>query len=399
MRRICFSILSMLAILTSKAQSIDLQEAFPDFIIRNLVNAPVKEVDVYKQPDRFIILNFWGTWCAPCLPEMDSLREIQKRFGKDLRVIALANDNEKRVQNYLTKRPTGVWIAADTSFYLYKQFGFTYVGQSAILDRQRRVIGLVRTDSINTAFIQKMLRGEKLTVSGERSKGVAAATDDNDFYRLDSTLQTHLSLMSYVPGKRAMSRIYPKGPFKDRRITFFNVAATAMYKTAFGITSQNQVAYEFDEKKENDYSNKGNLYCFDMLVAPGQEDSLLILMQQRLNILLPVKARLVKKLMPVYVLRATDAAGWKNSVAAESSWGFSGRGFEGTAIPIKNFVDYLANELPLPVVDETGLQGKYDIRTENVLRTEEEVKAAIQKLGLTLEKMEREIDQLILYKP
>lgn len=250
MRRICFSILSMLAILTSKAQSIDLQEAFPDFIIRNLVNAPVKEVDVYKQTDRFIILNFWGTWCAPCLPEMDSLREIQKRFGKDLRVIALANDNEKRVQNYLAKRPTGVWIAADTSFYLYKQFGFTYVGQSAILDRQRRVIGLVRTDSINTAFIQKMLRGEKLTVSGERSKGVAAATDDNDFYRLDSTLQTHLSLMSYVPGKRAMSRIYPKGPFKDRRITFFNVAATAMYKTAFGITSQNQVAYEFDEKKK-----------------------------------------------------------------------------------------------------------------------------------------------------
>lgn len=72
-----------------------------------------------------------------------------------------------------------------------------------------------------------------------------------------------------------------------------------------------------------------------MLVAPGQEDSLLILMQQRL-IPLPVKARLVKKLMPVYVLRATDAASWKNSVAAvESSWGFSGRGFEGTAIPIK----------------------------------------------------------------
>lgn len=136
-----------------------------------------------------------------------------------------------------------------------------------------------------------------------------------------------------------------------------------------------------------------------MLVAPGQEDSLLILMQQRLNILLPVKARLVKKLMPVYVLRATDAASWKNSAAAESSWGFSGRGFEGTAIPIKNFVDYLANELPLPVVDETGLQGKYDIRTENVLRTEEEVKAAVQKLGLTLEKTEREIDQLILYKP
>lgn len=399
MRRIFFFIMSALAIMTSKAQTIELQEAFPDFIIRNLVNAPTREVDVYKQADRFIILNFWGTWCAPCLPEMDSLHEIQKRFGKNLRVIALANDNEKRVQNYLAKRPTGVWIAADTSFYLYKQFGFTYVGQSAILDRQRRVIGLVRTDSINTAFIQKMLRGEKLPVSGERSKGQAANTDENDFFRLDSTLQTHIALMSYVPGQRAMSRYYPTGPFKDRRRTFFNVSPTAIYKTAYEITSQKQVAYEFDEKAELDYSNKANLYCFDMLVAPGQEDSLLILMQQRLNMLLPVKARMEKKLLPVYVLRAADVSGWKSSAATESSWGFSGRGFEGTAIPLKNFVDYLANELPLPVVDETGLLGKYDIRTENVLRTVEEVQAAVQKLGLSLEKAEREIDLLVLYKP
>jgi|GEM_PF-479032 len=399
MHRIFISAVCMLAIMTSKAQTIELEDAFPDFVIRNLVNAPAREVDVYKQTDRFIILNFWGTWCAPCLPEMDSLREIQKRFGKDLRVIALANDNEKRVKNYLAKRPTGVWIAADTSFHLYKQFGFTYVGQSAILDRQRRVIGLVRTDSINTAFIRKMLRGEKLPQSGERSKGVAGNSDETDFFRLDSTLQTHLTLMSYVPGQRAMSRYYPQEPFKNRRRTFFNVSPTAMYKTAYDITSQKQVAYEFDEKAELDYSNRGNLYCFDILVAPGQEDSLNILMQQRLNMLLPVKARMEKKMMPVYVLRTTDATGWKNSTAAESSWGFSGRGFEGTAIPLQHFADYLANELPLPVVDETGLSGKYDIRTENVLRTVEEVKAAVQKLGLSLEKAEREIDLLILYKP
>lgn len=261
------------------------------------------------------------------------------------------------------------------------------------------MIGLVRTDSINTAFIQKMLRGEKLPKSGERSKEVAGNSDETDFFRLDSTLQTHLTLMSYVPGQRAMSRYYPQGPFKNRRLTFFNVSPTAMYKTAYDITSQQQVAYEFDEKTETDYSNKANLYCFDILVAPGQEDSLDILMQQRLNMLLPVKARMEKKLMPVYVLRTTDAARWKNSTAAASSWGFSGRGFEGTAIPLQHFVDYLANELPLPVVDETGLSGKYDIRTENVLRTVEEVKAAVQKLGLSLEKTEREIDLLILYKP
>lgn len=398
----CLVLLVMLSVfaMTGKAQNIEKGDMFPDFLIRSMVNAPVKEVDVYKEPARFVILNFWGTWCAPCLPEMDSLRDLQKRFAKDLRVIALANDNEKRVKDYLRKRPTDVWIAADTNFYLYKQFGFAYVGQSAILDRQRKVIGLVRTDSITTAFIQRMLSGADIALSGERNKATKGnSVSEDDFFRLDTTLQTHVALMSYVPGYRGMSRYYPTGPFKNRRRTALNVSPTVMYKTAYGITSQSQVAYEFDSKTEADYATHTGLYCFDILVPPGKEDSLLIMMQQYLNKLLPIKARMIKKVMPVYVLRANDASSWKNSTAAQPFYSFSGTGFEGTGIPMKDFADYLSNELALPVVDETGLLGRYDIKTENVIRTAEEIREAVRKLGLSLEKTERELDQLILYKP
>ena len=32
---------------------------------------------------RYILLNFWATWCAPCREEMPSLNALQKEFGGD----------------------------------------------------------------------------------------------------------------------------------------------------------------------------------------------------------------------------------------------------------------------------------------------------------------------------
>ena len=142
------------------------------------------------------------------------------------------------------------------------------------------------------------------------------------------------------------------------------------------------------------------LYCFDLLVRPEQKDSFNIIMRQLVNQLFPVKARLEKRSIPVYVLRRLpDAANWQESASKENSYSFSGRGFEGKGIFMKPFADYVSNELNLPVVDETGLTGKYDITTENTLRTKDDTMAALKKLGLTVEKTNREMDVVIIYLP
>ncbi|WP_315817697.1 DUF3738 domain-containing protein [Paraflavitalea speifideaquila] len=121
------------------------------------------------------------------------------------------------------------------------------------------------------------------------------------------------------------------------------------------------------------------------MVKPEQKDSLYIIMQEYLNKLLPVKFRLEKREMPVYVLRRLpEGAAWQESKATSSEFSFSGRGFNGTAIAMKPFTDYIANELQLPVVDETGLTGKYDIITENVMRTTEELKTALKRPDCSL---------------
>ena len=78
---------------------------------------------------------------------------------------------------------------------------------------------------------------------------------------------------------------------------------------------------------------------------------------------------------------------------------FSGEGYNGTSVSLANFAnDYLSNDLDRPVVDETGLKEKYDIKTTVDLRTQEGVVQSVNKLGLILEKAERKMKVLIFYK-
>lgn len=393
--RITLSFLWMLLCGIAQAQPLlKAGDLFPDMIIRPIVNAPVKALDVHAPNKKFLILNFWGTWCSPCIPEMDSLARLQAKNSAYIQVIGISNDPVSRLQKYLQRKPSNLWLASDTTSNLYQQFGFNSVGQAAIIDQQHRIVALVNTDSINQSLIDKLVRKEPIRSSAEtgNKKDVADET-----FTVDSTIGFQVTWSGYRPEASSMSKYYWKTPFEGRRVSYVNQCLSGIYREAYDV-SYKQVVYEIPEKEVCNWEDKNSRYCFDLIVKPEQKDSLFIIMRRLLHQLFPVKAKLEKREMPVYVLRQLPgAASWKATAGTESTYSFSGNGFEGKGVTMKPFAEYVGNELGLPVVDETGLTGKYDIITHNEMRTQEDMLAALKKIGLSVEKTTRKIDALIIY--
>lgn len=51
---------------------------------------------------KLILLNFWATWCPPCLKEIPDFIELQKTYGdQDFQIIGIAIDDEEAVREYV----------------------------------------------------------------------------------------------------------------------------------------------------------------------------------------------------------------------------------------------------------------------------------------------------------
>src|SRR3954469_3949853 len=68
----------------------------PELAFSDAEDKPLKLAD-YK--GKTVLLNFWATWCAPCVKEMPSLDRLQAELGKDkFVVLPLSLDGPSRPQ-------------------------------------------------------------------------------------------------------------------------------------------------------------------------------------------------------------------------------------------------------------------------------------------------------------
>ena len=102
----------------------------------------VVETWLTDKPDtkgKYVLIEFWNTWCPPCRRSLAHLNRFHEKYGKELVVIGVCDEKPETVRNFKTHK-IEFFSAIDTQARTKKEFGVFGVPHAVILEPEGYVI-------------------------------------------------------------------------------------------------------------------------------------------------------------------------------------------------------------------------------------------------------------------
>jgi len=120
----------------------------------NFININNEVINLKKFKNSLIIINFWATWCAPCIEEMPSLSRLQaNKVFNNLQIIPInvGKDNVEKSKNFFKKlKIDNLEIYFDKDVEIAKKFLLRGLPTTVFINKKgeefARVIGFINFD-------------------------------------------------------------------------------------------------------------------------------------------------------------------------------------------------------------------------------------------------------------
>ena len=130
----------------------------PDFTVSD----PQRSVSLHDYKGRVVVLNFWASWCAPCIEEMPSLIQMQHELRDRVTVLAVATDHDPDAyRKFVRDHNVDLITVNDPEQKSSDKYGTWGWPETYIIDRngivRRKFIGPVEwTNPAMVAYLEKL---------------------------------------------------------------------------------------------------------------------------------------------------------------------------------------------------------------------------------------------------
>ncbi len=113
-------------------------ERAPDFALPSLTSGSIALREFHRQ---VVVVNFWATWCPPCVEEAPSLEKFAELMRpRGVTVIGVSVDEDPQtLARFVAKIPLTFPIARDPDRLISGRYGTYKFPESYIIDRDGRV--------------------------------------------------------------------------------------------------------------------------------------------------------------------------------------------------------------------------------------------------------------------
>ncbi len=131
--------ISLLGCVTGGRSGIGPGENAPGFALKSLSGG---EVSLEDLKGKLVLVNFWASWCVPCISELPSMERLYQRLkDKGFVIVAIGIDDEElRLREFQQRYNLSFPVLVDPTGRTKKLYGVTGVPESFLIGRDGKLI-------------------------------------------------------------------------------------------------------------------------------------------------------------------------------------------------------------------------------------------------------------------
>ena len=364
--------------------------------------------------DKLLILDFWGTFCTPCLRLLPKYDSLQRELGDKVQFLLVSQEHPEKVAAFL-KRFNYSLPSVTSDIILSDMFPHISIPHEVWI-RNGKVIATTYGEEVSKDLILRVTSGD--------ITGIEQKKDDLAFDPLEPLLANgngkgevlYQSIITpYNPALNSAEG-FRKTPQKITSVAL-NHSAIALYRQAFAHTDplldlDNRTLLELPDSLKNKIAEANGTgyhawikkfgFCYSLVLPPDFKGDITTVMSADLNRFFGARfgitARLEQRASDCLVLARIPGTPSIESKGGTPVFSVPQQGMELKNLPVSSLDIELARlyrKLPSPFVDETGY-GPIDIKLSCDLNNLEALKADLLKSGLSLTVKKRAINMLMI---
>ncbi|WP_353778111.1 thioredoxin-like domain-containing protein [Winogradskyella sp. 3972H.M.0a.05] len=177
----------------------------------NVINSQVKVSEVIQysktaesNENKLYLIDFWATWCAPCIHVKKYLGSLQKQYPKDFYIVSISEENPEKVKKFLSKNPTTLAVAIDFEGETFNKNKIRVLPHAILVNADGHIVWEGAPADLKNHHIEKFLKQYKKRASFKdifEIKDIAVTdvtsyipTSDFEIKELNDTMNTNIEV-------------------------------------------------------------------------------------------------------------------------------------------------------------------------------------------------------------
>lgn len=142
-----------------------------DFPIEKIINTTVVPSSFNQLNDRLLIIDFFGTWCVPCVKALPGLSALQEKYKEQIRVVLISSEPEIKLTAFFNKQKGFILpVIVDEQERIINKFQPPSYPYTVVVGRGGKVMAIPTSEELVPENIDKWLGQQEKNIESVMTK-------------------------------------------------------------------------------------------------------------------------------------------------------------------------------------------------------------------------------------